>query len=152
MNNDQDRKIIIVSLVDRRRALVSDFSGAAVDGKDLDLGMAAVTRVFKFCTCCPCRRAVKIDGNGFSLRARARSKELVKSRCSMLECAVLPTWVDLIQSVSNVKRYKAKGISHDKTSLAEGVVVGYSTLAHVLSGSYARRAFANSVVFGPRSF
>jgi hypothetical protein len=47
VNNDQDGIVIIVSFADCRRALVDEFSGAAVDGKDLDLGMAAVTRVFK---------------------------------------------------------------------------------------------------------
>ena len=45
MNNDQDGIVIIVGFADRRGTLVDEFSGAAVDGKNLDLGMAAVTRV-----------------------------------------------------------------------------------------------------------
>lgn len=34
VNNDQDRIVIVVSFADRRRALVHEFSTAAVDGKD----------------------------------------------------------------------------------------------------------------------
>jgi hypothetical protein len=33
-----------------------------------------------------------------------------------------------------------------------GMATVYSTLAHVLSGSYSRRALASSAVFEPRSF
>ena len=73
--------------------LSTNFSGAAVDGKDLELGMAAVMRVFKFWTCCPCRQAV----NSSFVNSYRRS-----------ECAVLPTWVDVTQSVSNVKRHKIR--------------------------------------------
>ena len=47
VNNDQDRIVIVIGFADRRRGLVDEFSGAAVDGKDLDLGVAAVPHVFK---------------------------------------------------------------------------------------------------------
>ena len=47
VNNDQDRIVIIVGFADRRRALVDEFSGAAVDGKDRDLGVTTVARVLE---------------------------------------------------------------------------------------------------------
>ena len=40
--NDHDRVVIILGLAHRRRALVNEFSGRAVNRIDLNLGMAAV--------------------------------------------------------------------------------------------------------------
>ena len=45
--NDHDRVVIILGLADRRRALVNEFSGRAVNRVDLNLGMAAVLPDFR---------------------------------------------------------------------------------------------------------